>query len=663
MKRIIAAVILLSYVVVVVAQTPDDWESLLNQVVGIDEAEDADWADNYETLNYLAEHPMDINTASTDDLLRLPFLTASQVEDIDAYRYRHGALRSLGELAMIESIDAPLRKLMSCFLYVDKNTEEKDFPSIGNILKYGRHELLATGQIPFYKRKGDENGYLGYQYRHWLRYDFRRGEWLRAGIVASQDAGEPFFAQRNKAGYDYYSAYLMIRHLGRVKALAVGRYRMKLGMGLAVNNSLSFGKLAMLASLNRQQPIISAHSSRSEGNYLQGAAATVTAMKGLDITAFASYRNRDATLNDDGSIATLLTTGYHRTASEMERKGNTHQTAFGGNINYSSHGFHAGLTAVQTSLNRTLNPDTRQIYRAHYPSGDSFWNASIDYGYISRRLSIGGETATGGSGGVATINTISYEVVPSLRLTALQRFYSYKYYSLFSRSFGDASSVQNESGVYLSATWRPLAWLSLMAYTDYAYHPWAVYQADKESRAWDNLASATMRFGKVTANVRYRYRTRERNGDEEGQLIWRQEHRARAQVDYDGGAFTTRSQIDVATCEYKASSFGWMFSQRLSYACRWLRASLMAGYFHTDDYDSRVYTYEQGMLYEFSFPVFYGEGIRYALSLRSDISAHLMLQAKVGVTDYFDRDHISSGLQQIDRSSKADMWLQLKWRF
>ena len=663
MKRIIAAVILLSYVVVVVAQTPDDWESLLNQVVGIDEAEDADWADNYETLNYLAEHPMDINTASTDDLLRLPFLTASQVEDIDAYRYRHGALRSLGELAMIESIDAPLRKLMSCFLYVDKNTEEKHFPSIGNILKYGRHELLATGQIPFYKRKGDENGYLGYQYRHWLRYDFRRGEWLRAGIVASQDAGEPFFAQRNKEGYDYYSAYLMIRHLGRVKALAVGRYRMKFGMGLAVNNSLSFGKLAMLASLNRQQPIISAHSSRSEGNYLQGAAATVTAMKGLDITAFTSYRNRDATLNDDGSIATLLTTGYHRTASEMERKGNTHQTAFGGNINYSSHGFHAGLTAVQTSLNRTLNPDTRQIYRAHYPSGDSFWNASIDYGYISRRLSIGGETATGGSGGVATINTISYEVVPSLRLTALQRFYSYKYYSLFSRSFGDASSVQNESGVYLSATWRPLAWLSLMAYTDYAYHPWAVYQADKESRAWDNLASATMRFGKVTANVRYRYRTRERNGDEEGQLIWKQEHRARAQVDYDGGAFTTHSQIDVATCEYKASSFGWMFSQRLSYACRWLRASLMAGYFHTDDYNSRVYTYEQGMLYEFSFPVFYGEGIRYALSLRSDISAHLMLQAKIGVTDYFDRDHISSGLQQIDRSSKADLWLQLKWRF
>ncbi len=37
-----------------------------------------------------------------------------------------------------------------------------------------------------------------------------------------------------------------------------------------------------------------------------------------------------------------------------------------------------------------------------------------------------------------------------------------------------------------------------------------------------------------------------------------------------------------------------------------------------------------------------------------------MLIAKLSVTDYFDRDHISSGLQQIDRSSKADLEFQLR---
>ena len=171
-----------------------------------------------------------------------------------------------------------------------------------------------------------------------------------------------------------------------------------------------------------------------------------------------------------------------------------------------------------------------------------------------------------------------------------------------------------------------------------------------------------MRFGKVTANVRYRYRTRERNGDEEGQLIWKQEHRARAQVDYDGGAFTTRSQIDVAACEYKASSFGWMFSQRLSYACRWLRASLMAGYFHTDDYASRIYTYERGPLYTMSFPSFYGHGFHLTLLLRADLSRRWMALAKLSATRYFDRSHISSGLQQIDSRQQTDLELQVRLR-
>ena len=663
MHRSVALAILLIYVVAAFPQATGDWETIFTQMVGIDEAEDDDWADNYETLSYMAEHPMDINTATTDDLLRLPLITPEQVEDIDAYRYRYGPLRSISELAMIESIDAQLRSLLSCFLTVNQSPEEKHFPSLGNILKYGRHELLATGQVPFYKRHGDENGYLGYQYRHWLRYTFSRGEWLKAGIVASQDAGEPFFANKNNAGYDYYSAYLLLRHLGPVKALAVGRYRVKLGMGLVMNNSLSFGKLMMLSSLNRQRPTINAHASRSEGNYLQGAATTITPLKGLDITAFASYRNRDATLNDDGTIATLLTTGYHRTVSEMERKNNTHQTAVGANVNYLTNGFHVGLSAVHTSLSRELNPDTRQIYRAIYPSGDCFWNASVDYGYASRRLTIGGETATGGSGGVATINTISYEAAPSLRRTAIQRFYSRRYYSLFSRSFSDGSRVQNESGIYVGATWQPLVWLSLMAYTDYAYHPWAIYQADRESTSWDNLFAATIKKGKITANLRYRYRSRERNGEEEGQLIWKREQRGRLQVDYDGGAFSTRSQIDIAACSYKENSFGWMISQGLTYTCHRLRAAITAGYFHTDDYDSRVYTYERGMLYEFGFPVYYGEGLRYALTLRSDITSRLMLQAKLGVTDYFDRDHISSGLAQIDRSSKTDLWLQVRWKF
>ena len=69
------------------------------------------------------------------------------------------------------------------------------------------------------------------------------------------------------------------------------------------------------------------------------------------------------------------------------------------------------------------------------------------------------------------------------------------------------------------------------------------------------------------------------------------------------------------------------------------------------------------MLYTFYFPSFYGEGIHYSLFLRADISPTLLLIGKFSTTNYFDRDHISSGLQQIDHSSMTDLELQLRVRF
>ena len=92
-----------------------------------------------------------------------------------------------------------------------------------------------------------------------------------------------------------------------------------------------------------------------------------------------------------------------------------------------------------------------------------------------------------------------------------------------------------------------------------------------------------------------------------------------------------------------------------------MRLNIGAGYFHTDSYDSRVWLYEQGPLYAYSMNQFYGEGIRYWLMVRAKVAGNLMLTAKIGTTDYFDRDYIGSGYQQIDGSSQTDLDLQLRW--
>ena len=61
--------------------------------------------------------------------------------------------------------------------------------------------------------------------------------------MGAQDAGEPFLAHGNGLGYDHYSFYLLLRKMGRMKALAIGRYKVSFGQGLVINNSLGLGSL------------------------------------------------------------------------------------------------------------------------------------------------------------------------------------------------------------------------------------------------------------------------------------------------------------------------------------------------------------------------------------------------------------------------------------
>lgn len=648
----------------VVAQDERPWEHYFNRNGMMEDAESGAWEETFELLSDLEQHPMDINSATREDLERLPFLTDRQVEDICAYLYQYGAMRSPGELAMIESLDFDTRQMLQHFIHFSSG-DEKHFPKLQNIARYGKNDLIVTGKIPFYKRRGDEKGYLGYQYKHSFRYTFQYGDYVKAGLVGAQDAGEPFFANKNKWGYDYYSYYVLLRKLGRLKTLAAGRYRVNFGMGLVINNDFSLGKMATLSTLGRRSNNIRAHSSRMEANYLQGVAATVGITKELDVSAFVSYRDIDATLNSgDETIATLLTSGYHRTESELRRKHNASELLAGANISWFSKGFHAGATAVYNAYDKDIAPKTSQRYRRYYAAGNHFYNVGVNYGYTGHRLSFRGETATGGCGALATVNSLSYQLTDAVGLMALQRFYSYKYYALHAGSFSAGGSVQNENGVFLGMTWRASRAFQLQAYSDFAHFAWPRYQADDASHAWDNLVQAVYTKGNWSFLARYRLKIREKDNARKTALINQTTHRGRLSVAYDRGRWHLKTQGDVAFSDYKDTSFGWMVTQSASYSPTdniSLHAS--AGYFNTDDYDSRVYTYERGMLYAFSFPSFYGEGIRFALLACADLSRRLMLQGRLTTTNYFDRATISSGLQQVNRSSMTDLELQLRWKF
>ena len=644
------------------AQQEHEWEEYLNEVLTIEDVGTAAWEELYEQLCELNLHPVDLNHASREQLEQLPFLSAQQVEEIMAYLYQYGPMKSLAELQMIRSLDYQRRQLLTFFVRIDDDEQKQGFPSLKTITQYGRHELMATAKIPFYERRGDNEVYKGWPYRHWLKYQFSYDDQVKAGLVGAQDAGEPFFANKNRWGYDYYSYYVQIKHWGRLESLVLGKYRVSMGMGLIANNGFTMGKLTSLQNLGRSTTTLRAHSSRSSADYLQGAGATMAIVKGLSLTGFLSYRAMDATLNKDGSATTIVTSGYHRTETELEKKDNLRNTTFGGNIRYQQHGIHAGLNIIAAHLNRELKPNTSLLYRQHAAQGTDFMNFSADYGYIHHRFAFNGETAMNKNGALATINSLSLQCGNGVSLMALYRFYSFRYTSLYANSFSEGGSVQNESGVYLGVNWQPSPRLKVMAYSDYAYFPWAKYQISQSSHAFDNMLQVSYLRNRWTIDARYRLKVRQRDNEDKSALQSRTEYRGRLSLTYDG-SFSSRTQVDYTQIVFRGQDRGWMVSQSLGYHHRWLKLSGGLGYFHTDSYDSRVYLYESGPLYSYGFSQFSGEGIRYWLMARAEISRRLILTAKFGTTDYFDRSVIGTSYQQIDGSSQSDLDLQVRWKF
>lgn len=653
------------------AQAQTDWQDALQQwMVAEDMAEGYD-AETLEALQDLAETRLNLNQATRQDLERLPFLSAQQVEELVEYLYRYGPIRTAGELQMLPGLDYETRRLLLHFVSVGQPAQQSEWPRWADVWKDGHHTLTATVKVPFYDRKGDKNGYLGYKYRHDVRYQFNFHNRLKFGVTGAQDSGEPFMANTNKTGYDHYNIYLQLRDAGRLEELNVGCFRARMGMGLVMNTSFGLGKMATLQQLGRSSHTLTAHASRSEADYMQGVGATVRIADAWYLTAFASLRDRDATLNSDGTARTLLTDGYHRTPTEISKKHNTRQGDLGISVGWRPLLVKkikpaVSFNMVYTHLDRSLQPQTSTLYRRYAATGKNFLNASVDYSLTTHRLSVSGETAVNGLGAMALLHSLGYRLSDALSLVVLHRYYDKRYTALHGSSFGEGTSVQNEHGLYAGATWQPSrAWL-VQGYADYSHSSWPRYQATAPSDAIDLLASVRHNYRRWTFEGRYRLHIRQRDNAEKSRLMNRPEHRMRLRVGCEvSPLLTLQTQADAvrALTSSGSRSVGFMLSQHAAVRWRWLKADAHVGWFRTDDYDSRIYQYERSVRYDFSFPMSYGRGLRYSLLVGARMGSGLALSLKASTLNYMDRSIISSGLQQIDHSSMTDLLLQLTYKF
>ena len=86
-----------------------------------------------------------------------------------------------------------------------------------------------------------------------------------------------------------------------------------------------------------------------------------------------------------------------------------------------------------------------------------------------------------------------------------------------------------------------------------------------------------------------------------------------------------------------------------------------AAWFRTDSYQSRIYAYENNVLYGYSFPAFMGKGFRTYLNLNWKPLKHLTCYLKTGFVIYPGRDSISSGVTKVEGNRLYDLTVQLRF--
>ncbi len=94
-----------------------------------------------------------------------------------------------------------------------------------------------------------------------------------------------------------------------------------------------------------------------------------------------------------------------------------------------------------------------------------------------------------------------------------------------------------------------------------------------------------------------------------------------------------------------------------------LSTNLRLQYFETDDYNSRIYAYENDVLYSFSIPAFFDKGVRYYFNVNYDLNRKLSLWVRFAQIIYEEKTIIGSGLDEIESNRRTQLKLQLRYVF
>jgi hypothetical protein len=625
-----------------------------------------------EDLEELAETPLNINRATAQDLSRLHLLDEVQVQKLLDYRKHFGPFYSIFEMNRIDGFSPGLLTRIEPFIWF--GPEEKAPEQLADVIKYGKHQVLArsmaTVQKPAgYKEKTDGSiPFEGDRFRHYARYRFQSYDNISVGFTAEKDPGEAFFAGSNRHGFDFCSGHFSVKVSPTIQNITVGDFLVRSGQGLVLWQGFSTAKSLNTLAISKTGQGIRPFTSTDENLFFRGVATSLNFGKAT-IGLFYSRKNDDANLVFAGSSAThfssLQTSGYHRTAGEIADEKSVKHSNMGAVANWNFAYLKIGGTFLYQQFELPFIRGD-QLYNRFRFSGKENFTAGADYLFSKGKYQLFGEAAISKSKGKAVVQGVVARLHDQVSVSAIFRHFGKNYHGHWASPFAESSSAANESGFYLGTKILPMKFVSLSAYSDFYRSDWVGYSTAGPSVGWDVSAQADFRFSKKW-NFYFRYKNEEKEqksiGGERAVNRPEQTQKARLHLQFQPSEIITlKTRAELVRFNGTMKENGILVFQDMQFApvSVPLNISARIAWFSTAGYNSRIYAFENDLLYTFSVPAFSGQGVRTYLNLKYSISKHLDCWLKLGNTFLYDRETISSGYNEIVGKNKTEIKFQVR---
>ncbi|MCU7513458.1 MAG: helix-hairpin-helix domain-containing protein [Ignavibacteria bacterium] len=602
------------------------WNNLIEE--NMTEVNESEISDDLENLSL---HPVDINSATLEDFLRVPFLNYQDAKAILEYRKTSGKFFSTNELRQVKALSSIL--ICNILPYVTAKTYEmipasaftlRAEPDVSPIPEVDLRLRMLSNSL--YNKDVTAGTYSGTPFKLYNRLKVNSKDRYQLAFILEKDAGETPLS-------DFSSFHLLLNFLKPFEGVLIGDYTLEFGQGLALWSPYGYLRDGdAVSSLQRQNKGIKPYLSTDENSFLRGGALSFS-LKGLRLSAFYSNNARDANLDTaSGKVTSFYTSGYHRNLRESMKKDKVKEVLFGAYADYQLNEIlKAGILYYHSEFSRSFLESSPSGL-----SGSRFDIFSLSYKLFLEKVMISGEAANAGR---KTAFNSSMELIITKEINALISFRHYPrgFPSLHSSlSGGSSGGFRQEAGIYCGMNFKtPLGTFGIF-----------YDQFKKEKQSYSLPANGNkfgMSFSFSTAkNLKMNFRYR--NGDEEicnlrdpfAGTVTRQSRTFRADLRMD---FTSSLFIKLHgslnrymdTKEDKKEK-GFLLYEETAVSRSMFSLSARISYFRTESYYSRIFQVEYDTPGSLANSFLYGQGVRWFINLRGRIFQGVSVSMKYSET-------------------------------